>query len=95
MLQGFDPLLFLGIDASKLSSPEETTQLRTVINKELGEYILMKLSDDLAEEQLDQLLKSSSGEEVLQKLNVFAPGLENRILLELDNFKKEFLKNRS
>ncbi len=95
MLQGFDPLVFLGIDVSKFSSPEEKAQLKTAINKELGDYILMKLSDDFAEEQLDQLLKSSSGEEILQKLSIFDSGLENRVLLELENFKREFLKNRS
>lgn len=95
MLLGFDPLVFLGIDASKLSSPEETAQLKTAINKELGEYILMKLSDDLSEEQLNQLLSSSSGEEIVQKLSTLDLGLEDRILLELENFKSEFLKNRS
>lgn len=94
-LQGFDPLVFLGINASKLSSPEEVTQLKTAINKELGEYILMKLSDHLSEEQLDQLLKSSTGEEIVQKLSTFNLGLEDRILLELERFKSEFLQKGS
>lgn len=95
ILQGFDPLVFLAIDVSKLSSTEEAVQLKTAINKELGEYMLMKLSDDLSEEQLNQLLTSSSGEEIVQKLSTLDPGLEDRILLELENFKSEFLKERS
>lgn len=95
ILQGFDPLVFLDIDVSKFSSQEESTQLKTAINRELGEYILIKLSNNLSEEQLNQLLTSSSGEEIVQKLSTLDLGLEDRILLELENFKSEFLKERS
>lgn len=95
MLQGFDPLVFLDIDVSKFPSSAGRDQLKTEINKKLGDFILMKLSDDLSQEQLDQLLKSSSGEEILQKLNLFDSGLEHRVLIELENFKNEYLKNRS
>jgi len=50
----FDPVTFLEIDTTA-SSVEEVFKLRTELNKQIGEYLILKLSQSLTGEQQDQL----------------------------------------
>lgn len=89
-LNGFDPLKFLNIDNSQFQSEDEINQLRLDLNNKIGEYILLKLGGEISEDQINSILNSSNGEEVLDNLGKFTPNLEERVRLELENFKREY-----
>lgn len=92
-LQNFDPLTFLQIDASQLASPKEAAELRSTLQKEIGEYVLTKCADALTEEQVSFVLMSKDGSEMLQRLQTLVPNFETKILSEMENFKKEFAQH--
>lgn len=91
-LQKFDPLVFLSVDTNSLSSPDEVNALREDLNKKIGEYILIKLSGGLTEEQMNEILAAQSGSEILNKLVTVVPELEQKVLQEIENFKTDYQK---
>lgn len=94
-LQNFDPLTFLQINTSSLSSQQETQELRATLYKELGEYVLTKCADTLTDEQINFVLMSKDGAEMLQRLQTLIPNFEAKMLLEMENFKREFTQHNT
>lgn len=90
-LQNFDPIVFLSIDATTLSD-EEIDKAREQLNSKIGEYLLLKLSDNLTQQQLSQVTQAKDGTAMMSLLNNLIPSLQNRILSEVENFKKEYLE---
>lgn len=89
VLKNFDPISFLKISTGSMSVPE-TAQLKASLNSKIGEYLLLKLSDDLSEDQYKRLIGSKDLEEMAKLAQSFIPDLEKKIDHELDNFKKEY-----
>lgn len=56
-LKKFDPIEFLDIDASVLSQ-KDLEEMRNSLNSKIGEYILLKFSTFLTEEQFKQAVDS-------------------------------------
>lgn len=90
-LNGFDPLLFLEINTSEISN-EEQEELKRHLNQKIGEYVLIKLSDQFSPEVMDQVTQASSGEDMLGILSKSEPNLEENIIKEVENFKKDYNK---
>ncbi|MDO8658689.1 MAG: hypothetical protein Q7K55_08160 [Candidatus Levybacteria bacterium] len=88
-LKDFDAVKFLGINTSILSQ-KDLEEIRNSLNSKIGEYILLKLSSLLTEGQLKQAV--DSGEKILETLKTFIPNLDQRILQETENFKKDYQK---
>lgn len=88
-LKDFDPIKFLGIDIS-LFSQKDLEIMRDSLNSKIGEYILLKISNLLTEKQFKQAV--NSGEKILETLRTYIPDLDQRILLEIENFKKDYQK---
>lgn len=84
----FDPLSFLNIDTTKLSQGEIDIT-RDFLNALIGEYILLKLSKNLTEEQITQLMMSNKNQ-ILNTLKNMVPDTENTIRKELENFKRDY-----
>lgn len=90
-LKGFDPLYYFDIDVKGL--PEhEVAQIRHKISEKLSEYILFKLANRLTDEQQLVIFQIQDGEELLRILGNYIPNLEEDILVEIENYKKAFLK---
>lgn len=87
LLDKFDPLSFLNIDATRLSQ-DEIDITRSYLNALIGEYILLKLSRNLTEEQIAQLIESKT--QILNTLKSIVPDTDNAIQKELENFKKDY-----
>ena len=87
----FDPFFLLQIDTSTLSTTEEAEKLRVELVGKIDEYILYKLSADLSQEQLDQLLslKNDQGK-MSEKMQSFFPDFAHRIQKEIEDFKIEY-----
>lgn len=89
-LQGFDPLYYFNVDTSKLTS-EQKNKVRKILLDKLGEYILLKISASLSPTQQKEV--SQLNEKMLvSKLSSYMPDLENRILEEIEAYKKEYEK---
>ncbi|MBI1919003.1 hypothetical protein HYS29_00225 [Candidatus Microgenomates bacterium] len=89
VLNNFDPISFLNINVALLL-PKEVISLRTSLNAKIGEYVLLKLSGFLTQEQLDQIINLSNGQEMIDRLKASIPKIDKRIIRELENFKKDF-----
>lgn len=89
VLNNFDPVSFLGIDTA-LMTPEETSNLSSTLNSKISEYVLLKLSDNLSDEQFQKIVDTTDPEEMMKLLGEAVPDLETRIKTELENFKNEY-----
>ena len=89
MLKDFDPIKFLGINKSTLK-PGKLATLKNFLNGKIGEYILLKLSNELSEGQLSEITRSKSGTQMLRLLKIAIPNFNTKFFAELENFKKEF-----
>lgn len=87
-LANFDPISFLGIDKSSYSD-EEVRKLREDLMGKIGEYVLLKCSTSLTDEQLSQL-SVMNGQQLLYALQNTVPGFDNIMLIEIENFKKDY-----
>ncbi len=87
--QNFDPLTFLNVDPDSLSETE-LSKLRTSLSTKMGEYILLKLSEYLNDEQLDQVIHAKDGGEMISMLRGLVPDLDAKLEQEMQNFKNEF-----
>lgn len=87
-LKNFDPIVFLNVNATKLSE-KEVIELRDYLNSRIGEYILLKLSDDLTPEQRDSLANIKDVQQMLEFLKTVLQW-EEKVNLELANFKTEY-----
>jgi len=90
-LQGFDPLYYFDVDVKGLQQ-HEVAKIRQQMTEKLSEYILLKLSDKLTEEQQLAMMQIENAEELLTVLSKYIPDIEESILIEIENFKKEFQK---
>lgn len=88
-LNNFDPTTFLNIKTTALSA-EELTKMRQDLNAKVGEYILLKLSDQLTEQQLGEISQIKDGKMMFNTLVKLIPDFEKRVLQELENFKNEY-----
>lgn len=88
-LVNFDPVTFLGIDISSMSE-QDINDLRTSLNKKIGEYVLLKLSDSLTSEQVDDVISMADGEQIINKLQNQIPDVEQKIIGIMDNFKIDY-----
>lgn len=88
-LRSFDPITFLEINIESFSS-EEISQLRQSIFDKMGEYIFIKLSQNLSEDQMQKIIKIVNKNDLLLNFKQFIPDLEEKIVSELNYFKKEF-----
>ena len=92
VLSGFDPIDYLSIDTSSLSK-EDIKTLRGGLNEKIGQYILLKFSEHLPEDQSQQIMGLTDGEEMIKKLQEVLPNMEGKLQEELENFKREYLSN--
>lgn len=87
-LQGFDPLLFLGVTNVK---PEEKNIVSQKLLDRISQYIAIRIEELLSEEDL----KSIDGDP--QKLFSLGrqkiPDFDNKIKVFLEDFKTEFNNN--
>lgn len=88
-LNNFDPISFLEIDVTTLHE-EKLTNLRNSLNFKLGKYVLLKFSDSLSDEQIEKVSKANYGEEIYKILKETDPDIDNKIIQELENFKREY-----
>ena len=91
-LQNFDPIAFLEVDTSKLSE-QEVTELRTFLMGKIGEYILLKVSDKLTDEQIEEVSKNANNGNILNILRQYIPDIDQRMLQEVEQFKVEYSQN--
>lgn len=89
VLNNFNPVAFLEIDTTSMQ-PEETSNLSNSLNNKISEYILLKLSDNLSDEQFQKVVGTTDPEEMMKLLGEAVPNLEARIKTELENFKNEY-----
>ncbi len=87
-LANFDPITYLNIDQASYSD-QELGQLRQDLMAKIGEYVLLKLSQDFTDEQVNYLA-GMDGQAVFNTLQTHVPDFENKFMLELDNFKKDY-----
>jgi hypothetical protein len=90
-LQGFDPLYYFDVDVKGMNE-HEVTQIRQKMTEKLSEYILFKLSSQLTEAQQLAVFQIENGEELLTVLSKYIPDLEEKIMLEIEGFKKAYQK---
>lgn len=88
-LNNFDPVSFLNIDSNSMLQ-EEVSNLRNSLNAKIGEYVLLKFSQNLHPEQLEQVLQYSDGQTVLETLRIVIPNTDQQIMEEVENFKKDY-----
>lgn len=88
-LNNFDPINYLGIDISSFST-EQIIKLRIDLNNKIGEYILLKLSDNLTSDQLENVIFLTKGNQIVNELANIIPDFKQKILQELENFKAEY-----
>jgi hypothetical protein len=88
-LNSFDPIQFLNVDISTLSE-QEKIDLRTSLNAKIGEYVLLKLSTFLTEEQMTQLSSITDPNQMITTIRSFIPDADAKILQEVNNFKAEY-----
>lgn len=85
----FDPISFLGLTKDSITH-KDADQLKGELNKSIIEYVIIKLVDQLTEEQVKTFITKESPEEKIKTLNNFIPDLDQKIVEELENFRKEY-----
>lgn len=89
-LNKFDPISFLGIDISS-KSPAEINYLQNELKGKIGEYILLKSSESLTAEQVEEVVQTD-GRQMIDDLQKYIPDLDNKIPGWLNDFKIEYDK---
>lgn len=90
LFPNFNPIQYLGIELKPDQSPEQVGEITTKLNQQIGEYIMLKLSDSLTEDQLDQILQIEDINQQVALLKNYLPDFEARMTAELENFRKEY-----
>lgn len=90
-LNDFDPIKFLEIDTSLLST-NNLSNFRKTLNSKIGEYILLKVSKYLTKKQLNKAGRINNGQKLFEMLKTEIPDLNPKIIEELENFKNEYQK---
>lgn len=88
-LNNFDPISFLDINTTTFSK-EGLKNLRNSLSYKLGKYVLLKFSDSLTDEQIEKASKANYGEDLYRILKETDSDVNNKIMQELENFKKEY-----
>ena len=86
-LQDFDPVSYLEIDTSGMTS-EEVDTLRFDLMSMIGEYVLIKFVNDLSPEEMDMVVDSK--DKLFETLTELVPDLKKQIIQEIEQFKNEF-----
>lgn len=92
MLSTLDPVSFLGVDQSQLSSEQEIADLREELKKQMTGFVMLKLSQDLTPEQQDSLIAQNNPDELMAFLQSNVPNLDQRVDSILEEFKQEYQK---
>lgn len=90
-LKNFDPVYYFDINTSKMRK-EDIDRLRKTLFSKLGEYIILRLSANLSNEKVKELSRVTTPQELIEKFNGWIPNLEERVLHEIESFKKTFKK---
>lgn len=90
MVENFDPIAFLNIQTDQLQDTDEINTLRDTLNKKIGEYVVLKLCDNLDTKQLHTILNEKDMDKVFTFLEAFIPNVKQKIQQELDSFKTAF-----
>lgn len=90
VLNNFDPISFLKIDVSGLTSSQEASELRETLNKQISEYLMLKVSQSLTVQQQEEIAGQTDSTRLIELLSIYVPNLEERIQQELEQFKTEF-----
>lgn len=90
-LNNFDPISFLGVDTNGLSN-SNISSLQNELNGKIGEYILLKFSSFLSQDQVNKIQKATDGQEIITMLQEFVPRMEEKVLEEIGNFKADYIK---
>lgn len=90
VLSTFDPLVLLGKnDISRLNENERRRIQRIIENKFL-DYLVIKLSEELDRDQLEEVLDMVNSEQRLKVLKKYIPSLDQKISENLEEFKQIF-----
>ncbi len=84
----FDPISYLEIDTIGLSN-EEIIQLYKDLNAKIGEYVLLKLSDQLTEKQIEHI-NAVDSQQMLELMHSFIPNLTEQLIQQIEAFKKDY-----
>lgn len=90
LLNNFDPISFLGITPDPGMVNEQVEKLRNDLKQQVSEYVIYKLALLLTEDQLEILLRNPVDPGNYKILKTYLPNLEELIVAELNNFKKEY-----
>lgn len=88
-LANFDPVQFLEIDTSSYS-PDKIRKIRKDLHSKIGEYVLVKLSENLTDEQTTELEKLLFGTQIFNFLKNNIPDTEFKMLQVIEDFKKDY-----
>ena len=91
LLRDFDPLAYLNIKLDPSLTRKQIASLKNNLNKEISDYLMLKIVGDLSDEEFDRLLKNHNGRSAYKLLAAHIPDLLEKIGKELENFKQEFL----
>lgn len=86
-LQGFDPLLFLGI--SNLKGREKTDVSQKLLDK-ISQYLVIRISELLPDEEIKRF---NNPEDLFIIVKNRIPDINARVKIFLEDFKTEFYKN--
>lgn len=88
-LVNFDPIQYLEIDKSSFSNTQLAV-IRKGLQTYIGQYVLLKLSGLLTDQQIKQISKTNNGAEILTLIRNSIPNADKKILIEVANFKKGY-----
>lgn len=86
-LQGFDPLLFLGI--TNVKNKEKNDVSKKLLNK-ISQYLVIRITELLPEDELKHI---EYPQELFSVAKNRIPDLDNKVKQFLEDFKKEFSAN--
>lgn len=89
MIKNFDVIKFLGLEGIDKKAREE---LRPRLEKNLVDYLLIHLFDQMKEEDAQKLNKVTNLLELLELLQKAFPQLKEKSRLILADFRKEYQK---
>ena len=87
-LNNFDPIKFLSIKTASLSA-KNIESLKNKLNEKIGAYVLLAFSQYFKDDEFEQLT-AQDGQEMLLKLRRVVPDMDNKLLMELENFRKDY-----
>lgn len=89
-LSNFNPIAFLGIDIAG-KSPAELNYLQNELKSKIGEYILLKSSENLTVVQLEEITQADE-QQMIGILQKYIPDIDSKIPDWLNDFKTEYDK---